>query len=82
MAPQIKNADAYGFPLRRLGGQEVVPDVAPGVLVIACDRLLEPIIGAPCGGSAEDARAAVLRPGAPLFERFEASPRTVISIDR
>jgi len=41
--PQIKNADAYGFPLRRLGGQEVVPDdvapgdVAPGVLVIACD---------------------------------------------
>jgi hypothetical protein len=76
--PGLKNTDAYGFPLARLGR-------APGEsgdLVIACDRLLEPIIGARCGGPAEDARAEELRAGAALVDRFDASGRTAISIYR
>ena len=81
--PGIKNANAYGFPLRRLGGREATPgDPAANVLVIACDRLLEPIIGVACGGPAEDARAAEVGGTAGLLERFDASSRTVISIYR
>jgi 4-amino-4-deoxy-L-arabinose transferase-like glycosyltransferase len=82
--PASKNADAYGFPLIRLGGVTARHgDFAPNYLVIACDRLLEPMIGASCGGAAEDARAAVLGEGqGGLVERFDASSRTVISIYR
>jgi 4-amino-4-deoxy-L-arabinose transferase-like glycosyltransferase len=72
--PALKSTDAYGFPLARLGR----PPTGSGDLVVACDRLLEPIIGAPCGGEAEASQAG---PAAPA-ERFEASPRTVISIYR
>jgi hypothetical protein len=81
--PTTKNADAYGFPLVNLGG---LPPVggrpAPAYLVIACDRLLEPLILAPCGGAAEDALAAELGDITDLVERFDASTRTVISIYR
>jgi hypothetical protein len=72
--PALKSTDAYGFPLARLGR----PPAASGDLVVACDRLLEPIIGASCGGEAE---AAVADP-VTLVERFDASSRTVISIYR
>jgi hypothetical protein len=50
--------------------------------VVACDRLLEPLIPGACGGPAEDARAAELGDIVELVERFDASPRTVISIYR
>jgi hypothetical protein len=81
--PTLKNPNAYRFPLVRLGGGPASHgDFLPEQLVIACDRLLEPIIGAACDGPAEDARAAELMPGSELAERFGASPRTVISIYR
>lgn len=82
--PAGKNADAYGFPLIRLGGRPAGDgDFAPNYLVIACDRLLEPMIGASCGGPAEYARAVELGAGpGGLVERFDASPRTAISIYR
>jgi hypothetical protein len=76
--PTLKNENAYAFPLTRLGrGPGITGD-----LVVLCDRLLEPIIGSTCGGPAEDARAAELAHQAALVERFDASPRTVISIYR
>ena len=88
--PGFKLADAVGFPIQRAGGQlvelEDVPDGAE-VVVVACDRLFEGAIGAPCGGPAEDAFIAARigrRPdGQPLLDlldRFDASPRTSISI--
>jgi len=81
--PTNKSPDAYGFPLTRLGrppGLWIVESELP--IVIACDRLLEPMIGAACGGPAEDARLPQLDARRTLVERFDASPRTVISIYR
>jgi hypothetical protein len=54
-------------------------------LVIVCDRLFEGPMGAACGGPAEDAwlRAFIGLAGGPPFEltdRFDASPRTSISL--
>jgi Dolichyl-phosphate-mannose-protein mannosyltransferase len=81
--PTLKVPDAYGLPLLRLGGRPAgnADDGAP--LVIACDRVLESIIGAACGGAAEDAYLGKLAEAdRTLTERFDASPRTVISIYR
>lgn len=92
--PDFKLPDAVTFPISHAGGQVGglvdlmgFPEGA-GVIVVACDRLFETAIGQPCGGPAEDALVAMLTemgsgPGvAPpaLAERFDASPRTSISI--
>ncbi|MEO8463062.1 MAG: glycosyltransferase family 39 protein [Chloroflexota bacterium] len=67
---------------------------AGSTLVIVCDRLFETVIGDPCGGPAEDRYLRELlgdgadRDGnagdaAPaLIDRFDASPRTSISVYR
>ncbi len=84
--PTLKNPNAYAFPLIRLGGRpdaaDPPDDPADVGLVIACDRLLEPIIGTACGGAAEAARLEVLAEDVNLVDRFDASARTVISIYR
>jgi 4-amino-4-deoxy-L-arabinose transferase-like glycosyltransferase len=85
--PDFKLPDAISFPIAFSGGH-LVPSAevaAEGLYVIACDRLFERAIGAPCGGPAEDAEAARLHGIEPTFEltlrdRFDASPRTSISI--
>jgi hypothetical protein len=76
--PSFKSADAYGFPLVR--GGHPPAGASPGVMVVVCDRLFEEAIGAPCGGPAEDAAAATKAPDSVLADRFDASPRTAISI--
>jgi hypothetical protein len=48
--------------------------------VVVCDRLFEATTGAPCGGPAEDAAAALLDPGLALADRFDASARTAVSV--
>ena len=85
--PDFKLPDAITYPIAYAGGR-----LAPGptvggneLFVVACDRLFEAAIGAPCGGPAEDAWAADdarPMPGAALalIERFDASPRTSISV--
>jgi hypothetical protein len=81
--PRIKSADAYGFPLTRLGRPPTATTDGPEVaIVVACDRLFEETIGAACGGPAEDAALASVRRGVSmtLIDRFDASPRTSISI--
>ncbi len=86
--PEFKNSDAVRFPIERLGGT-VVDDPTPlaeiGIIVVACDRLFATAIGEPCGGAAEDALmqsrfGALGVPQPSLVERFDASPRTAISI--
>jgi hypothetical protein len=77
--PELKPADAIGFPLVDRG-VAIVPAARAGALVIVCDRLFEAAIGAACGGPAED--AAVGPPGrfAVLVDRFDVSPRTSVSV--
>jgi Dolichyl-phosphate-mannose-protein mannosyltransferase len=82
--PSFKSADAYAFPLVRAGhGPSNVQDpmaLAEVPVVVVCDRLFEEAIGAPCGGPAETAWAAQFAPASVLADRFDASPRTAISI--
>ena len=92
--PAFKLADGIGYPIDYAGGNagDIVDltGYPEGSLptVVACDRLFEAIIGLPCGGPAEDAFVGMLTrtysgPGATppqLLDRFDASPRTSVSI--
>lgn len=83
--PDFKLADGIIFPVIHAGGRVVDPATDPGILVVACDRLFETAIGAPCGGSAEDREVGLGQGsgeagGLRLLDRFDASPRTAISV--
>jgi hypothetical protein len=92
--PVFKTAEGIGYPIVAAGGNAVIATdtgesgrpVEPGrLVVIACDRLFEAVIGAACGGPAEALFLAGLpRPGATaplrLLDRFDASPRTSVSV--
>ena len=90
--PVFKTAEGIGFPVIVAGGDAVVatdresaalPPVEGATLVIACDRLFEEVLGDACGGPAEERYLAGLTGGAQipgLVERFDLSPRVVISI--
>jgi hypothetical protein len=85
--PEFKSTDAVGFPLTRDGHPPAVLGdlIGPFVgytLVIPCDRLFESVMGAQCGGPAEDAEALRVDPGWQLVDRFDASARTSISVYR
>jgi hypothetical protein len=94
--PDFKLPDTIGFPIEHAGGQigslvdlNDYPEIDMPTVVV-CDRLFEDVIGNPCGGPAEDALVGSLTEGgsgpgvAPpaLVERFDASPRTSVSIYR
>ena len=90
--PVFKTAEGTGFPVIYAGGDAEVttdrstafePFVPGSVIVIACDRLFEPVILYPCGGEAErrfyDGRA----PGDPFPAQvitFDQSPRVSITL--
>lgn len=84
--PDFKLADGIIFPVVYAGGQAVGdPQASGGLVVVACDRLFEAAIGARCGGPAEDLEVglelgAVGAGALRLVDRFDASPRTAISI--
>ena len=91
--PTFKLPDAATFPIARAGGQLVAAfAIGAGAanagteIVVVCDRLFEPVIGAACGGPAEDAMIGriVESAGGGLVigavDRFDASPRTAISV--
>jgi Dolichyl-phosphate-mannose-protein mannosyltransferase len=93
--PTFKSAEGIEFPLA-----EAERRLPPGVsttstgIVIVCDRLLESVIGASCGGEAEDRfmfgesaptrdpDTGVTSSTRSLIDRFDASPRTAISVYR
>ena len=91
--PSFKSADGIAFPIfeavRKLPAGSA--SATTGV-VIVCDRLLESQIGAKCGGPAEDRfmfgeGASIADPYTgitpstrSLLDRFDASPRTAISV--
>jgi 4-amino-4-deoxy-L-arabinose transferase-like glycosyltransferase len=89
--PEFKLPDALGFPIAHASGAlagglalDTIPSEPDGFVAIVCDRLFEGPMGAACGGPAEDAYLATVYGGewanTPLVERFDASPRTSISI--
>ncbi len=89
--PTFKLPDAIGFPIVYAGGELTESAVLPAgtatdvatPIVVACDRLFEAAIGAPCGGPAEDAAIARLAPPGYVLrvvDRFPGSPRTWITV--
>jgi hypothetical protein len=86
--PDFKLPDAITFPVTYARGHLASPgtEATNGLYVVACDRLFEAAIGAACGGPAEDAAAAAIEArwngglSLSLLERFDASPRTSISL--
>ncbi len=87
--PPFKSADAMRFPLLRRGvallpGEADGPGgiAGAGVAVLICDPLFDEVVGAACGGPAEDAWLGTLVDGASLrlVDRFDAGPRRVISV--
>jgi hypothetical protein len=63
-----------------------VVQLSPAI-VIACDRLFESVVGEACGGPAEDsilpgvvASIPDAQPSYVVVDRFDASPRTSVSI--
>jgi hypothetical protein len=85
--PEFKPTDALAFPLTHFGRapedrNELQAASESTSLVIVCDRLFESVMGATCGGPAEDAAAAKLDSGWQLVDRFDASARTSISVYR
>ena len=95
--PVFKTAEGIGFPVVDAGGSAIIamdeatagrPATPGSLLVIVCDRLFESILDGKCGGPAEAHFLAGIPgigtgPAAPvLIDRFDASPRTSISIYR
>jgi hypothetical protein len=72
------------FPLGHRGAT-VLPDSASGTtagaLAVVCDPLFNDVVGAACGGPAEDALLADRgAAGLGLLDRFDAGSRRVISV--
>ena len=70
------------FPLEHRGSVPLPRRRAPGPIVIVCDPLFDDVVGAACGGPAEDAWIVANAPGSTLLDRFDAGARRVISIYR
>jgi len=87
--PSIKGPDAYLFPVTRRGALVVTDGEAlppGGVVVVLCEDLWTHLIGAACGGPAEDPAAASspAASGRPLslIERFAPAPGRLLSLYR
>ena len=82
--PPFKNANAMRFPLEHRGATPLPADQAvrrPGRVVVVCDPLFNDVVGAACGGPAEDALLAGRGvSGLGLLDRFDAGSRRVISV--
>ncbi|HEX5823637.1 MAG TPA: glycosyltransferase family 39 protein [Candidatus Limnocylindrales bacterium] len=83
--PTAKGPDAVRFPLVRAGASSpvlVAPTTPPGpdavARIVLCDDLFQVVIGAPCGGPAEDPAATTV--GLRLVDRFEAAPGRWVSV--
>ncbi len=85
--PAFKSTEAYAYPLIRAGAVVKADtgtgpiEATSGTIVVICDALCEPVIGAACGGPAEATVAPPDRFGEPV-DRFEAAPGRTISVYR
>jgi hypothetical protein len=85
--PDFKSAEAYLYPLRRIGSMAFpgLVDV-PGefdTLAVVCDSLFSEAIGASCGGPAEDKLAGTTPVNGSAYrakDRFQAAPGRWISV--
>ena len=78
--PDFKAPDAMTFPIEHAGVEIVSGSrLMERYTVVVCDRLFESVMHQQCGGPAED---VLLFGGgiSGLVDRFDASPRTVVSI--
>lgn len=95
--PVFKSGEGIVFPIVAAGGRadtvtgaaSALRPLIPGeVVVVVCDRLFEAVIGDRCGGPAEAgylarlAAAGSATGGLVLVDRFDASPRTSVSVYR
>jgi hypothetical protein len=78
--PRFKPTDGLVFPLSHLGLPVVDEAAAAGALVVVCDRLFEPSLGAACGGDAERGVEREQPRFGHLADRFDLSGRTSISV--
>jgi 4-amino-4-deoxy-L-arabinose transferase-like glycosyltransferase len=83
--PVAKGPDAVRFPMVRAGAELpilVAPTAKPAsgtrARIVLCDDLFRTVIGAACGGPAEDPLAAAV--GLKLIDRFEAAPGRWVSV--
>jgi Dolichyl-phosphate-mannose-protein mannosyltransferase len=83
--PPFKSADALRFPLERRGlvpadGGLAAATGTAGTAVVVCDPLFNEVVGAACGGAAEDAWLAGTNGRLRLLDRFDAGSRRTVSI--
>jgi 4-amino-4-deoxy-L-arabinose transferase-like glycosyltransferase len=79
--PGFKSTEAYAYPLE-INDARLVDAPGAGALVVICDALFEEVVGAACGGPAEDQLLAN-GPGDrfdELVDRWQASPLRTISV--
>lgn len=77
--PDFKPTTAYAYPLVRAG----VPTAAPGeaaVVAVLCDDTFAPVVGAPCGGPAEEREIAALAGTWRLIDRFRPAAGRTLSV--
>ena len=86
--PPFKSADALRFPLERRGATVTVTTTVDGQapvygdVVVVCDPLFASVVGAACGGPAEERwlEATPELPGLAAGRRIDAGSRRVITI--
>jgi hypothetical protein len=80
--PPFKSANAMRFPLEHRGGAPLPAGngSGDGAIVLVCDPLFADVVGASCGGPAEDAWAAEHGVTTPVADRFDAGSRRVITV--
>jgi hypothetical protein len=79
--PDFKLPDAITFPIEHAGVEVVESSrLMERYTVVVCDRLFEPVMHQQCGGPAEDVLLGFDTSALVLADRFDASPRSVVSV--
>ncbi len=77
--PEFKSTEAYAYPLI-LDARNVEPTEEATALVVICDALFEPVVGAACGGPAEDQALGSEDRFTTLADRWQPTPGRTISV--
>lgn len=77
--PDFKPTTAYAYPLVRAGASPVAPSTAE-VVAVLCDDTFVQVVGAPCGGPAEEPALAAVGGSWRLIDRFRPAPGRTLSV--